>query len=282
VALTLSGALVQVAAMSAVESMGLRRWAWVAWVAVGGALPCPVLAAPLAATPIARLDLPVWRARFEQKQGEIRDGRYDLVYYGDSITQNFERAGKLPQADWPSVWRRFYGDRHALNLGFKGDTTASLLWRIEHGEGDVRGPHGDPKAAIVLIGANNLGRLHWSAADTLAGIEADIGAIHAHLKQTRILLVSVLPSDRSEWVTQTTGQINAGLARRYDVGADPWVTFVDVSHVLMRDGRTDRGLFIDPLLTPPDPPLHPNVEGATRVAEAIEPALAGIMGDRRH
>jgi lysophospholipase L1-like esterase len=247
-----------------------------------GALACPAMATPLAATPIARLDLPAWRARFEQKQSEIREGRFELVYYGDSITQNFEHAGTLPQADWPSVWQRFYGDRHALNLGFKGDTTASLLWRIEHGEGAVRGLHGDPKAAVVLIGANNLGRLHWSAEDTLAGIAADITSIHQHLPRTRVLLVSVLPSDRSDWVTRTTRQINDGLARAYAAGEDSLVTFVDVSQVLMRDGRTDRALFIDPLLTPPDPPLHPNVEGATRVAMAIEPVLAGLLGDRRH
>jgi lysophospholipase L1-like esterase len=240
------------------------------------------VAAPLAATPIARLDLPWWRARFEQKQAEIAQGRFNLVYYGDSITQNFEHAGKLPQADWPSVWQRFYGDRQAINLGFKGDTTASLLWRIDHGEGDVRGPHGDPRVAIVLIGANDLGRLHWSAGDTLAGIEADVDAIRSHLPRTHVLLVSVLPSQRSDWVTQTTATINAGLAQRYGSGAEPMVTFVDVSRVLMAHGHTDVGLFIDPLLTPPDPPLHPTVEGQTRVAAAIEPTLARLLDDRPH
>jgi len=256
------------------------RGGWVRLLFVLVALPAN--ATPLAATPIARLDLPVWRARFEHKRAEIAAGRFDLIYYGDSITQNFEHAGALPQADWPAVWQRFYGDRHAINLGFKGDTTASLLWRIEHGEGDIRGLHGAPKVAIVLIGANNLGRLHWSARDTLAGIAADIGAIHQHLPRTQVLLIGVLPSQRSEWVSQTTVAINAGLARAYGAGADKRVTYVDASRVLMRNGRTDTSLFIDPLLTPPDPPLHPNLEGQTRVAAAIEPALARLLGDRPH
>jgi lysophospholipase L1-like esterase len=245
-------------------------------------LATPAFAAPLAATPIARLDLPVWRARFEAKQAEIASGRFDLIYYGDSITQNFERAGTLPQADWPAVWQRFYAGRHAINLGFKGDTTASLLWRIDHGEGDIRGTQGAPKVAIVLIGANNLGRLHWSAQDTLAGITADIAAIHRHLPRTRVLLIGVLPSKRSDWVTQTTRAINAGLAATYGAGADRLVSYIDASRALMRNGRADTSLFIDPLLTPPDPPLHPNTEGQTRVAAAIEPTLARLLGDRPH
>ncbi len=227
----------------------------------------------LAATPIARLDLPWWRARFEAKQREIAGGSFDLVYYGDSITQNFERAGTVPDSNWPAVWRHFYGSVRALNLGFKGDTTASLLWRVEHGEGAVRGPHGNPLVAIVLIGANDLGRLHWSAADTLAGIAADVDAIHAHLPATHIVLLGVLPSDRSPWVTSTTRAINAGLKARYGGGAIGYLTYVDASPALTSDGRTDDSLFIDPELTPPDPPLHPNATGAARVAGMIAPAV---------
>ena len=82
-------------------------------------------------------------------------------------------------------WQRFYGDRHAINLGFKGDTTASLLWRIQNGE--VAGIA--PKAAVVLIGANNLGRVHWSAEDTVTGINTIIAELHKRLPTIRILLL---------------------------------------------------------------------------------------------
>ena len=257
--------------------MSLWRLALAALLAL---LPALGAAAPLAATPIARLDLPWWRQRFEQKQQAIREGAFDLIYYGDSITQNFEAAGKQAGADWPAVWRRFYGARHALNLGFKGDTTASLLWRVQHGEGAIRGTAGAPRVAIVLIGANNMGRLHWPAADTVAGIEADVDAIRSALPHTRILLLGVLPSERSAWVTQTTETVNAALARVYGADAHGPVVFIDTGHVLLQDGRANRALFIDPLLTPPDPPLHPTAEGAARVAAAIEPTLAGMLEDR--
>jgi len=50
-----------------------------------------------------------------------------------------------------------------VNLGFVGDTTASLLWRIDNGEATGI----EPKVAVILIGANNLGHLHWSTDDTV-------------------------------------------------------------------------------------------------------------------
>lgn len=227
-------------------------------------------AADIAATPIARTDLPWWRARHEAKLAEIRRGPVDLLWLGDSITENWEKPEFRP------VWQRFYGDRRAIDLGFKGDTTASLLWRITHGE--VDGVH--PRAAVVLIGANNLGRVHWSAAQTVDGIAAILAELRRRLPDTSVLLLGVLPSERSDWATRTTGEINAALAARYGAGGP--VTFVDVGPLFYRDGRLDRGAFYDPQLHPPEPPLHPTPEMMARIAEAIEPQLAAMLGDRRH
>jgi lysophospholipase L1-like esterase len=230
----------------------------------------------LAAVPIARLDLPWWKYRFEEKAARLHAGHVGLIFYGDSITQNWERTGPLPAENIRPVWDRFYGDRDAVNLGFGGDTTANLLWRIEHGEADRVAP----KLAVVLIGANNLGYLHWSTAETLAGIDANIRALRRHLPQTKILLLSVLVSDRSAWATQTTSEINQALLHRYDT--DPQVTFLDVNQVLMKDGRVDRSAFYDPLLTPPEAPLHPTAAAQARIAAAMEPTLAALLGDRNH
>ena len=250
-----------------------------ALISAGSLLAGTALAAHviLAAVPIGRMDLPWWRARFLAKQHDIADGRFGLIYYGDSITQNFERVGKTPDSDWPAVWQRFYGRYHPINLGFIGDTTASLLWRLDHGEGKVRGIDGPPRAAILLIGANNLGRPHWGAAETLAGIAADIDAIHHHLPDTHIILVSVLPADRGPWVAANTGAINAGLGARYGAGTVPYVTYVDVTSVFMRHGRVDDSLFIDPHLRPPGPPLHPNATAAADIAERVAPAVGRAM-----
>ncbi len=254
----------------------MSRWARRFLFGAAAALLAGAAQIPLAATPISRMDLPWWRARHEAVLERIRQRPARLILLGNSITQDWERAGPPDWADFRPGWQRFYGDRDAVNMGFTGDTTANLLWRIDNGEVDGIAP----KVAVILIGANNLGRLHWSAADTVAGIEADVAAVRRRLPATKIILLSVLPSDRSAWATETTGEINRGLQQRFGGGIVPDVIYLDVTGVFMRDGRLDRDLFLDPKMTPPRPPLHPSAEGQARLAAAIEPTLARLMGDQ--
>lgn len=228
---------------------------------------------PVAAVPISRMETAWWRRRFAAKQEEMRSRPVELVWYGDSITENWERTGPQPYLDFAPAWQHYYGDRGALNLGFKGDATSHLLWRLRNGEADGI----QPRAAVVLIGANNLGLAHWGAAQTLAGIAAVLAEINTRLPRTRALLLPVLPSIRSTWATQQTELINHGLAERY--GAEgSGVTFADVSGLFLRDGRTDPAQFYDPLLDPPEPALHPTAQAQARLAAAIEPQLARLLG----
>ncbi|HYZ61909.1 MAG TPA: acetylhydrolase, partial [Acetobacteraceae bacterium] len=115
----------------------------------------------------------------------------------------------------------------------------------------------------------------------VAGIEAVVDELQGRLPGTRVLLLGVLPSVRSKWVTRTTNQVNRALAGRYPAGGT--VTFLDLTVLFLRsDGEVDRTQFFDDLLTPPDPPLHPTAQAQQRIAEAIEPTLAVMMGDRNH
>jgi lysophospholipase L1-like esterase len=255
--------------MTDAPMIGRRPLLSAAGLVLGAAAP-PV---SLAATPVSRLDTPWWRQRHAEKLAEIRARRVDLVFLGDSITQNWERGGPQPWQDFRPAWRHYYADRNAVNLGFKGDATCHLLWRLRNGE--VAGIA--PRAAVILIGANNLGRLHWPAADDVAGIIAVAEETRHRLPQTRVLLLGVLPSERSAWASETTLEINRALAARY-AGSD--VTFIDLAPLFAPGGHLDRSLFYDPLLSPPEPPLHPTAPAQARMAAAIEPALAGMLGDR--
>jgi len=133
---------------------------------------------------------------------------------------------------------------------------------------------------VVLIGANNFGKLHWSAGDTLLGIDAIVAALHAHLPRTRLILLGVLPSIRSAWVDTSTATLNAALATRY--ASDSMVAYVDVGSAVEQGGRPDPAAFLDGQLTPPDPPLHPSAQSQARIAALIEPAVAQAMRDRLH
>lgn len=243
----------------------------------------------LAVAPISRTDLPWWRERFERSLARVRAGHVGLVWLGDSITQNWELAGPEPFADYRPVWNRFYGDRAAVNMGFRGDTTANVIWRLDHGE--VAGL--DPRALVLLIGANNFGRVHWDAQKTRAGIGAIIHILRQKLPNTQILLLGVLPSERSPWITENTEALNAMLAAEYR--DQPYVTYLNVGHLFYRDGQLNRGLYLDPheaLLASHAPgattetvnsvALHPDAQGMALIAEAIEPVLHRLMGDRNH
>lgn len=255
-----------------------RRRLLLAWVAVPAlAMPAPVSAATnLAAVPIGRMDLPWWRMRFAASLAQLKRANPQVVWLGDSITQNWERDGPQPWARFAPIWQREYGRYGALNLGFIGDTTASVLWRLDHGQ--VAGI--DPKVVILLIGANNLGRPHWGAELTVPGIEAVVNKLRQLLPHSRVLLLGILPSKRSAWISEQTAKINAELAQRY--AHDPVVRFVDVGHVLLgSNGQPDPQLYLeghDPKATVL---LHPDAQGMERIARAIAPTLEAMLAEPR-
>ncbi len=232
--------------------------------------------ASIATQPISRLATPWWKQRFAAKQHELAH-RVDLLWLGDSITQDWERTGPEPWRNFAPVWQRYYGDRHAVNLGFKGDSTCHLLWRLEHGELD--GVH--PRAVVLLIGANNFGHIHTDATATFAGITVILDLLHERLPETRVLLIGVLPSIRSQWVTTNTLQLNRELGR-FVASHRGWISFIDAAPLFVRDGHVAPDRFMDPLLTPPDPPLHPTAQSQAALAALIEPTLASLLGDREH
>ena len=234
--------------------------------------------APMAAAPIERFDDAEWKARHQAKLLEARSKPVELVLLGDSITANYELTGPGLLHDYNGVWQRYYAGRHALNLGFSGDGTRHLLWRIMHGE--VEGI--TPKVAVILIGTNDIGWLSGTADDTVAGIDAVVAELHHRLPATQMLLVGVLPSDRGAQVLQATGEINSALAARFGAGKVPYVTYRDVSTAFLKNGVVDSSLFSDPREVPPGPALHPSPEGQERMAAALEPTLSELLRDVRH
>jgi lysophospholipase L1-like esterase len=233
------------------------------------ALPAATHAANLAVTPIDRLDLPWWQQRWEmtlQQAHDTPDAK--IIWLGDSITQNWQFPGKNGWDSFLPVWQQYYAPYQALDFGFKGDTTSSLIWRLDHGQ--VTGLH--PQLTIILIGANNFGRLRWDAAMTIPGIETVVTLTQQKLPHTHILLLGVLPSIRSPWVDQQTLATNAALARDY--AGNHNVTFINLSPLFMKDGKVDPTCFVDLHLTPPNPPLHPTAQTMARMAQQLQPYVA--------
>ena len=236
-------------------------------------LPAQASDVPVSAQPADRLDQRWWKQRHEQVLAQVRaHPDAPLLLIGDSITHNYDKADP-PDEDFQPTWRTFYGARGALNLGFSGDGTQHVLWRLNHGE--VDGLH--PKVAVLLIGTNNTGWLGQSAMQTQLGIDAVIATLQQKLPDTRILLLGLLPSDISVEKTRADAEVNRYLAERY--ADNPRVSYLDIGSIFQRDGRLDATRFYDTRFSPPAGALHPDTTGQRMMAEAIEPTLARLLGE---
>ena len=88
-----------------------------------------------------------WFARQAEKIGLMSKGDVDLLMVGDSITHNFEN-----EKVGLKVWEKYFVPLKAINLGFGGDRTEHVLWRLNH----LPVLKEAPKGAVVLIGTNNI------------------------------------------------------------------------------------------------------------------------------
>ncbi len=225
----------------------------------------------LATTPVSRLQTSWWKERFTDKQVELIAHPSPVVWLGDSITQDWERDGSQSWLQFRSIWKRLYGSIGAVNLGFKGDSTCHLLWRLENGE--LSAMH--PKVIVLLIGANNFGHIHTAADETAHGILSIVSLLTRHLPRTKVIVLGILPSIRSRWVDVNTIQANnrvkAAIANMTNV------VFVDASPIFMKNGSVDPNQFIDPRLEPPQPALHPTAQAQERIADLINPLIGSAL-----
>ena len=211
-----------------------------------------------------------WMNRFEKKQAEIKErGGSKVVFIGDSIVQNWEHKY------WREWERQFGGEPYnALALGFSGDRTENVLWRIAHGELDGY----EAKAVVLMIGTNNTGHRKFDKEppiDTIVGIKAVLDAIHAKQPKARVILCGILPRGRtsSDPLRRRNAVVNKAIRRFADDRHVFWCDFGD--RLLTSDGRLLREVAPDF--------LHPTEIGYRTWAEAVTPlvndALSAKDGD---
>jgi lysophospholipase L1-like esterase len=235
-----------------------------------------------ATTPKDRLNEDWWSRRHTEVLAKVKtNSDAELILVGDSITQNYEKSD-LPDENFQPTWQQFYAPRKALNLGYSGDATENVLWRLDHGE--VDGLH--PSAAMLLIGTNNTGLKLESAADTEQGIVAVVDKLQSKLPQTKILLLAILPSGVDPKIVTANNEINHFLATKYGPATgqqtgtpDAKVTYLDIGSIFYKDGKLNEAIFYDPRLSWHPKPLHPDTIGQRLMAEAIEPTLTRLMAD---
>ena len=199
-----------------------------------------------------------------------RNGNVGLLLVGDSITALWPTKG-------PKSYARFEAWR-TLNIGISAEHTEHVLYRLEHGNIDGI----KPKAAMVLIGTNNLGhnkdeKPEWA----VAGIKKVVDTLRSRLPDTRILLLAIFPrggekkdaagifpptkpTDSLRERIVATNRLIAALADNKNVFfMDIGNLFVDAAGNIRQDLMPDN--------------LHPNETGYQLWLDAVKPKLEALM-----
>ena len=209
-----------------------------------------------------------WKARHEAKLREIAKlgGGCDIVLMGDSIMHYWEEK-PYALADWAAFTNRF----SVLNLGYAGDRTENVLWRIAHGELDGY----KAKAVVLMIGTNNSTSDTTMPWETALGVKAILGEIRRRQPHAKVLLTAIFPRGRGA----DDGRHARAMARNDKTNAI-LKTFADGVDVVWMDLN---GKLADPAsgwTTPemfPDR-IHPSAAGYAIWQDAIVGCFSGSCG----
>jgi beta-glucosidase len=207
-----------------------------------------------------------WIRRHEDKLQELRRLKGaglnpEIVFIGDSITQGWEDAGR-------AVWKEHYAKYNALGLGFSGDKTENVLWRLQQGEVDGIAP----KVAVLMIGTNNTGDRQEDPRTTAAGIRRIVEELRLRLPNTKVLVLAIFPRDeqpdtRLRRLNNRANELIAGLADGRQV------FFLDINASLLNpDGTLSREVMPDL--------LHLSEKGYRRWAAGLAPTLQSLLSPR--
>jgi len=175
-----------------------------------------------------------------------------VVFFGDSITQG-----------WSDNFRNNFPNLKVANRGISGDTTRGLIARIED---DVLAH--DPRAIVMLIGTNDIGR-DVAPADIAANMKILLEKIAARDPKTPVILCAVMPASgaKQKRPADKIRELNervAEIARDYKnvIILDTYTLFAD------KDGDAPADLFPDL--------LHPNDAGYKKWTAALRPLFATL------
>ena len=206
-----------------------------------------------------------WYARHEAVLKAKDRLNPEIVLIGDSITHFWAGPPEAQRQSGLESWRRLFGDRPVLNMGFGWDRTQNVLWRLEHGEFD--GLH--PRWIVLNIGTNNLtGTVHArtnTPAEIAEAIDTICVQLHKKSPQSRILLMGVFPRGHKpdDPLRAPILELNKRLP---EVAKAHNAVFLDIGkQFLDGNGEIPTAMMFDY--------CHPSEQGYAVWAKALEPYL---------
>ncbi|MDI6402160.1 GDSL-type esterase/lipase family protein [Balneolaceae bacterium ANBcel3] len=199
-----------------------------------------------------------WMDRHREKLDDPKRTDARIVFIGDSITQGWEGEGK-------ETWDRFYLKRDAFNVGFSGDRTENVLWRLEQGQ--VEGM--DPELAVLMIGTNNSGHRQDPPSSVARGIETILDELKVRLPNTKVLLLAVFPHGKEP--DHEMRVLNNAINEHISAYSErEKVYFLDINDVFL-----DEAGYLPAEIMPDY--LHPNAYGYELWAEAMEQKIRELL-----
>jgi lysophospholipase L1-like esterase len=146
----------------------------------------------------------VVQERIQRFNAQAREGGFDVLFIGDSITHLWEEHGR-------EVWSGRIAPFNAVNFGIGGGTTQTVLWRLDNGnlEGAL-----DPKVVVLMIGTNN--HEDCTPEETAAGIGAILERIHTRLPKAVILLHPIFPRQAPDSMPRKVNDAVNAILAKYD------------------------------------------------------------------
>jgi lysophospholipase L1-like esterase len=196
-----------------------------------------------------------WVKRQAENVEQMSKGNIELLLIGDSITHGWETHGELSDM--------FFGKYKPINLGFSGDQTAHVLWRLD------RLPLGKitPKAAMIMIGTNNIGHKDsYTPKEAAEGIVAIVKKLQTQYPKLKIIVLKVFPRDEKPngEYRKRVNEINTALPSMLKGMTNVYLLDINAGF-LAPDGTLPKRIM--------DDFLHPGKEGYEHWGNAIGAAI---------
>ena len=204
-----------------------------------------------------------WQSRHQQILKQNIEKNPELILIGNSILNLLDDSSRH------EVWEKYLDKYRTVNMGFSGDRTENVIWRLENGELDGI----NPKVTLLLIGTNNTDGNHYleitQPKELAAATWKIISIIREKLPDTKILLLGIFPygykPNYRNNIILATNKITSKFPAR-----DSHINYCDIGNIFLdANGKVEKSLLPDF--------LHPNTEGHMLMFETLEDDIEELL-----
>ncbi len=224
---------------------------------------CSSLQTNSAIKPTSKLQRNWWKERHEAIINK-ENANPQLILIGNSILNQLDKDNRK------AVRAKYLDKYNTINMGFSGDRTENVIWRLQNGELESI----NPKVALVLIGTNNTDGNNYTTINYPNELEEATWKIckiiREKLPNTEILLLGILPFGRN--IPNFRNSINLETSKLISEfpNRDKHIHYVNIDDIFLnKDGKIIKKIMPDY--------LHPNAEGHMLMFKRLEDEIKELI-----